>query len=240
MGHLGLTLLSPSPLLPRLAPVASPRITDHVHDHRHHFRVRRQHRQSVRRVGSRRPGVLLAASAAIEQTPENDGGGSDGGGNQGVHSEQKAGFQPPSPLEDDGHRVDMSSLQDLVDSGESISTSTAVSISYECECECEYCRSNLFAVLRVCCALCCRYLRGYLLHITPPNAASTSKNAVHMLLGPPQLSAGITIDDIGLASLKGSTRTEWGRWRRYNGVWRRRSQSKLGAGGDKHLRLITH
>lgn len=59
--------------------------------------------------------LLVAAAAAVEQLPASDG---DDGRNEGVHSEQKIGFQPPPPLEDDGHRVDMSSLQDLVDSGE--------------------------------------------------------------------------------------------------------------------------
>ncbi|CAM9223257.1 unnamed protein product [Ascophyllum nodosum] len=33
------------------------------------------------------------------------------------HSEQRSGFQPPLPLEDDGHVVDMSSLHNLVESG---------------------------------------------------------------------------------------------------------------------------
>lgn len=37
---------------------------------------------------------------------------------QSQHSEQRAGFQPPSPLANDGHVVDLSSLQDLFDSGE--------------------------------------------------------------------------------------------------------------------------
>lgn len=36
---------------------------------------------------------------------------------QSQHSEQRAGFQPPSPLANDGHVVDLSSLQDLFDSG---------------------------------------------------------------------------------------------------------------------------
>lgn len=34
------------------------------------------------------------------------------------HSEQRSGFRPPLPLEDDGHIVDMSLLRYLLDSGE--------------------------------------------------------------------------------------------------------------------------
>ncbi|CAN0214817.1 unnamed protein product [Discosporangium mesarthrocarpum] len=34
-----------------------------------------------------------------------------------VHSEQKVGFIPPPPMEDDGHEVDLSLLHDLLDSG---------------------------------------------------------------------------------------------------------------------------
>lgn len=37
---------------------------------------------------------------------------------QSQHSEQRAGFQPPSPLANDGHVVELSSVQDLFDSGE--------------------------------------------------------------------------------------------------------------------------
>lgn len=34
------------------------------------------------------------------------------------HSEQRNGFQPPPPLEDDGYIVDLDSIQDLFDSGD--------------------------------------------------------------------------------------------------------------------------
>lgn len=53
-----------------------------------------------------------------------------GGGEGEQHPEQKTGFKPPLPFEDDGFQVDMTVLQDLVDSGEkekySNSSSTTV------------------------------------------------------------------------------------------------------------------
>lgn len=113
MDHLGLTALSPSPLSSALALVASPRITRRYRWVNHHDGQQcvRKHRQSIRAVGPRRPVFqILAAAEQVEQPPASEGSG-------GTYSEQKAGFQPPSPLEDDGHRVDISSLQDLVDSG---------------------------------------------------------------------------------------------------------------------------
>lgn len=119
MVRLGITVLSLSPLSPALALVASPQIT---------WRYRwvpycGDDRQSTvkKHLGSRRPVFYLAAAAAEQNA--NDGGD---GRNQGLHSEQKAGFQPPSPLDDDGHRVDLSSLQDLLDSGEDIYSGISV------------------------------------------------------------------------------------------------------------------
>jgi len=46
----------------------------------------------------------------------------DGAGDrsEGKHPEQKAGFRPPAPLEDDGFTVNIAELQDLVDSGENL------------------------------------------------------------------------------------------------------------------------
>lgn len=110
MDRLGRTC-SFAPLLPPSAPafVASPQIN---------WRSRSQGRLSFDRQhgGSRRRGIA-AVAAAVEQQPAGGGGGG-GGGGEGVHSEQKTGYQPPSPLEDDGYVVDLALLQDLFDSGE--------------------------------------------------------------------------------------------------------------------------
>ncbi|CAM9703349.1 unnamed protein product [Ectocarpus sp. 4 AP-2014] len=97
-----------APLLPPSAPafVASPRITWRRRGHGH-LSFARQHVHDSRRRG------IEAVAAAVEQQPA--GGG--GGGGEGVHSEQKNGYQPPSPLKDDGHVVELSLLQDLLDSG---------------------------------------------------------------------------------------------------------------------------
>ncbi|CBJ30977.1 conserved unknown protein [Ectocarpus siliculosus] len=106
MGRLGRTC-SFAPLLPPSAPAfvaSSPQITWRGRSHRR-LSFDRQH-------GGRRRGIA-AVAAAVEQQPA--GGG--GGGGEGVHSEQKTGYQPPSPLEDDGHVVDLSLLQDLLESG---------------------------------------------------------------------------------------------------------------------------
>lgn len=73
---------------------------------------RQQH--CCRRRTSRRSTCLFGGAAA---TLTNDGLAS-GGDGQPQHPEQRAGFRPPSPLVDDGHVVDLSSLQDLLDSGE--------------------------------------------------------------------------------------------------------------------------
>lgn len=49
-------------------------------------------------------------------TASRSGAGGEGEGEK--HPEQKTGFRPPLPLEDDGFQVDMTALQDLVDAGE--------------------------------------------------------------------------------------------------------------------------
>ncbi|CAM9526905.1 unnamed protein product [Ectocarpus sp. 6 AP-2014] len=109
MDRLGRTC-SFAPLLPPSAPAfvaSSPQITWRGRSHRR-LSFDRQH-------GGRRRGIA-AVAAAVEQQPAGGGGGG-GGGGEGVHSEQKTGYQPPSPLEDDGHVVDLSLLQDLLESG---------------------------------------------------------------------------------------------------------------------------
>lgn len=68
------------------------------------------HRKRCARRQRHRPTAVLAANPGSEAKPGSKG--------SVEHSEQRSGFQPPPPVEDDGHVVDMSSLQDLVDSGE--------------------------------------------------------------------------------------------------------------------------
>ncbi|CAN0089574.1 unnamed protein product [Scytosiphon promiscuus] len=71
------------------------------------FDQRCQHRKHAR---SRTGAAATAATAAEREQSPGNGVGSE-------HSEQKTGFQPPPPLDDDGWVVDMASLEDLVDSG---------------------------------------------------------------------------------------------------------------------------
>lgn len=97
MGHLGLAALPP----PQAAFAPSPMAL---------FAASAMPRHSRWSVGFRyrRPIVEHAAAAG-------DGGGDR---SEGKHSEQKDGFRPPAPLEDDGFAVNVAELQDLVDSGE--------------------------------------------------------------------------------------------------------------------------
>ncbi len=99
MGHLGLATLP----LPRAAftPPPTPFFEASA-------LPRHRARSSVVGCRYRRPLVERAAAG--------NGGGER---SEGRHSEQKDGFRPPSPLEDDGFAVNIAELQDLVESGES-------------------------------------------------------------------------------------------------------------------------
>lgn len=103
MGHFGLVMLPPSqavlPPPPMSMFVASPTMPRH----------------SPPRWSA---GYRYRSRPLAERAADSDGKGAR---SEGQHSEQRAGFRPPAPLEDDGFRVNIADLQDLVDSGEGIS-----------------------------------------------------------------------------------------------------------------------
>ena len=110
MGHLGLTAFYPS-----LAPPHPPPSSAFVMPYGCLFlgKPPRQRDASVTlsrglQASSSKPGADYGEKKQQQQQQQQ----------QQEHSEQKAGFKPPLPLEDDGFQVDMTELQDLVESGE--------------------------------------------------------------------------------------------------------------------------
>ena len=64
---------------------------------------------------------MMVLSSSNSSSSSSSNNSSDNGlGAETQHSEQRTGFRPPAPLEEDGHAVDLLSLQDLLDSGEHV------------------------------------------------------------------------------------------------------------------------
>lgn len=80
-----------------------------------------------RRPRKRNATLLLSSSSksgrGTSRSTSNGGSRSDNSTvGEAQHSEQRPGFRPPAPLEEDGHVVDLLSLVDLFDSGEHAGT----------------------------------------------------------------------------------------------------------------------
>ena len=72
-----------------------------------------------RRTRNRNATLLLSSSSKSSSGSSGSGSGSSSGG-EAQHSEQRPGFRPPAPQGEDGHVVDLLSLEDLFDSGEHV------------------------------------------------------------------------------------------------------------------------
>ena len=75
------------------------------------------------RAPKRNATLLLSSSSKSSRstnrrTSSSGSSSDDSAGGEAQHSEQRLGFRPPAPLEEDGHVVDLLSLEDLFDSGE--------------------------------------------------------------------------------------------------------------------------